>query len=202
MLHKHAFEFLDRQLRDLCNPDMPFGGKVSALIQGVVQPGRSCPTSSHAHMAAQVVILAGDFKKVLPVVHRGSRAAIVAASVCTSFLWPSFNVMKLQRNMRVAAMEERGHDAADMLQFSEWLLRIGDGGTGPHLDVPQRIRSATRDENDLVLSIFGDVANDPSTRTIHNLTSKAILTPLNDTVDKVNKMIAGRFPGAEHVFRR
>jgi hypothetical protein len=72
-------------------------------------------------MTAQVVILAGDFKQVLPVVHRGSRAAIVAASVCTSFLWPTFNVMKLRRNMRVAAMEERGHDAADMLQFSEWL---------------------------------------------------------------------------------
>jgi hypothetical protein len=30
MSHKHAFEFLDRQLRDLCGVDSLFGGKVGS----------------------------------------------------------------------------------------------------------------------------------------------------------------------------
>ena len=47
MLHRHAYEALDRTLRDITNLDVPFGGKV--------------------------IVCSGDFRQVLPVVPHGSR---------------------------------------------------------------------------------------------------------------------------------
>jgi hypothetical protein len=69
MMHKHCFEAFDRALRELMGNvpgqqwrrDLPFGGKV--------------------------VVMSGDFRQVLPVVPRGSRAAIVSASLRRSKLW-------------------------------------------------------------------------------------------------------------------
>ncbi|XP_057734535.1 ATP-dependent DNA helicase PIF1-like [Arachis stenosperma] len=67
MTNKLAFEALDRTLCDIMvsvsdrNKDLPFGGKV--------------------------VVLGGDFRQVLPVIPKGSRAEIVMASINSSILW-------------------------------------------------------------------------------------------------------------------
>ncbi|XP_057763585.1 uncharacterized protein LOC130984714 [Arachis stenosperma] len=67
MNNKLAFEALDRTLCDIMvsvsnrNKDLPFGGKV--------------------------VVLGGDFRQVLPVISKGSRAEIVMASINSSVLW-------------------------------------------------------------------------------------------------------------------
>ena len=58
MAHRHLFECVDRTLRDLCDDDRPFGGKV--------------------------VVLGGDFRQLLPVVRRGTRAKIVDATLTRS----------------------------------------------------------------------------------------------------------------------
>jgi ATP-dependent DNA helicase PIF1 len=55
MAHKHLLQALDRTLRDLCNDQRPFANKV--------------------------ILLSGDFRQVLPVIPRASRAAIVDASL-------------------------------------------------------------------------------------------------------------------------
>ncbi|XP_072087082.1 uncharacterized protein [Arachis hypogaea] len=66
MTNKLAFEALDRTLQDIMvsvsdrNKDLPFGGKV--------------------------VVLGGDFRQVLPVIPKGSRAEIVMASINSSVL--------------------------------------------------------------------------------------------------------------------
>nr|KAJ0193496.1 hypothetical protein LSAT_V11C800439910 [Lactuca sativa] len=67
MVHKHAFEALDRTLKDILrfvdptNSNIPFGGKV--------------------------VVFGGDFRQILPVVPGGSRQNIVNASLSSSYLW-------------------------------------------------------------------------------------------------------------------
>ncbi len=55
MQHKHAFEAVDRTFQDLTRLDRPFGGVV--------------------------VVMGGDFRQVLPVIPKGSRAQIVQASL-------------------------------------------------------------------------------------------------------------------------
>ena len=59
----------------------------------------------------------GDFRQVLPVVRRGSRAQVVGASLRMSYLWDSMRHLKLVRNMR----------ANDDPWFAKYLLHIGRG---------------------------------------------------------------------------
>ncbi|XP_076895910.1 ATP-dependent DNA helicase RRM3-like [Bidens hawaiensis] len=67
MIHKHAFEALDRTLKDVIkdgnrsNCEHPFGGKV--------------------------IVFGGDFRQILPVVQNGSRSDIVNASLSSSHIW-------------------------------------------------------------------------------------------------------------------
>ncbi|XP_022019618.1 uncharacterized protein LOC110919663 [Helianthus annuus] len=67
MVHKHAFEALDRTMKDVLsvfdsrNSELPFGGKA--------------------------IVFGGDFRQILPVVQNGSRQDIVNASLCSSHIW-------------------------------------------------------------------------------------------------------------------
>jgi ATP-dependent DNA helicase PIF1 len=58
-----------------------------------------------------------DFRQVLPVIHKGSRAQIIDSSLRRSYLWKSMCHLKLERNMRAHSDQ----------WFAEYLLRIGDG---------------------------------------------------------------------------
>ena len=75
MTKRQAVEALDKILRDIMDRrELPFGGKT--------------------------VVFGGDFRQVLPVVRKGSRAQIVDASLRRSYLWDWMRHLKLVRNMR------------------------------------------------------------------------------------------------------
>ena len=89
---RQGVEALDNNLRDIMDHlELPFGGKT--------------------------VVFGGDFRQVLPVVQRGSRAQVVGASLRMSYLWDSMRHLKLVRNMR----------AKSDPWFAEYLLRVGGG---------------------------------------------------------------------------
>lgn len=106
MLHKHCFEALDRSLRDiaraarLINSDKPFGGKT--------------------------ITFGGDFRQVLRVIPKGSREQVVQASLTSSYLWNSCEVLELTKNMRLAVHSDRS-EMDSIKEFSDWILRLGDG---------------------------------------------------------------------------
>ena len=90
MTKRQAVEALDNSLHDIMDwHELPFGGKT--------------------------VVSGGDFRQVIPVVRKGSRAQIVGASLRRSYLWDSMRHLKLVCNMRVQS--DPG--------FAEYLLRIG-----------------------------------------------------------------------------
>ena len=60
MMHKMAFETLDRTLRDILDNDHPFGGLI--------------------------IVMCGDFRQLLQVVPKGSRPQIVMASIRESYI--------------------------------------------------------------------------------------------------------------------
>lgn len=84
MINKWAFEAFDRTLKDInssVDPDSstkPFGGKV--------------------------VVLGGDFRQILPVIPKGTRADIVMATINSSILWKDCKVLRLTENMRLYSM--------------------------------------------------------------------------------------------------
>lgn len=71
--------------------DLPFGGKT--------------------------ILFAGDFRQMLPVVRRGTRAAIVSASIKSHYVRNQFERFTFTQNMRT------NNDAA----FAAWLLQLGNG---------------------------------------------------------------------------
>ncbi|XP_076920615.1 ATP-dependent DNA helicase RRM3-like [Bidens hawaiensis] len=75
MIHKYAFEAMDRIFKDILKSDSLFGGKV--------------------------VVFGGDFRQILPVITNGSRHQIVNASLSSSNIWKNCKVLKLTKNMRL-----------------------------------------------------------------------------------------------------
>jgi hypothetical protein len=77
--HEHAFEAIDRLLRNLTRICKPFGGKA--------------------------ILLGGDFRQVLPVILHGSRSLTVASCIKKHQLWGELQVLKLKQNMRILENE-------------------------------------------------------------------------------------------------
>lgn len=98
MAHRHAFETLDRSLRDLLSHDnpsaatQPFGGKT--------------------------VLLGGDFRQILSVIPHGKRPDMVLASISKYYLWKMARVFSLFINMRLRQEDK---------DFAKWILEVGDG---------------------------------------------------------------------------
>ncbi|XP_022032303.1 uncharacterized protein LOC110933386 [Helianthus annuus] len=124
MIHKHAFEALDRTLKDILMPDcsnseaLPFGGKV--------------------------IVFGGDFRQILPVVPNGSRQDIVNASLSSSYIWNKCKLLTLTKNMRLTVGINHG-DIDKTKEFAKWLLDIGEGKLGGRndgeavIDIPQEL---------------------------------------------------------------
>jgi len=88
---RQAIETLDRSLQDITRCDSSFGGKV--------------------------MVFGGDFRQVLPIVPRGTRAQISDATLLQSYIWDDIKIIRLKQNMR----------AQNDVWFSQFLLRISDG---------------------------------------------------------------------------
>ena len=80
MLPKFALEAIDRMLRDICNCDLPFGGKI--------------------------FLISGDFRQLLPVLRNGRPAEIIEMCLKNSHLWSSFSRFALSENMRARPDEQ------------------------------------------------------------------------------------------------
>ena len=109
MMHRHALEAIDRTLRSLRNNDTLFGGMVFLLM--------------------------GDWRQVLPIVPRASRAQIVRATLQKSTLWSVVRTLELKKNMRVELARRRGASAEDVEAYAKLLLNIGDGAERVYRDL-------------------------------------------------------------------
>ncbi|KAL7601903.1 hypothetical protein Lser_V15G26956 [Lactuca serriola] len=180
MVHKHAFEALDRTLKDILkcvnptNSNIPFGGKV--------------------------IVFGGDFRQILPVVPGGSRQNIVNASLSSSYLWQQCKVHKLTKNMRLTV----GSDPSaieKIRDFADWLLDIGEGNLGgPNdseaiVDIPRDI--VITNPHDPISSLISFVY--PSLLDNFNIADyfqeRAILAPKNEVVQEINDRLLSLFPG-------
>ena len=181
MNHRFLLEALDRTLRDITRNKLePFGGKV--------------------------VVLADDFRQVLPVIINGSRAQIVAASIKRSPLWQCFQFLSLTENMRVA---KNGSDD-NLRSFDQWLLRLGNG-TLPHV-VPGSEMIWISVEKCITINANSKALRQQGMREVINfvfpnltarftdrqwLSERTILAPKNTAVDEINNFLISRLRGEE-----
>ncbi|XP_035834248.1 uncharacterized protein LOC110888836 [Helianthus annuus] len=182
MIHKHAFEALDRTMKDVLsvfdsrNSELPFGGKT--------------------------IVFGGDFRQILPIVQNGSRQDIVNASLCSSHIWSSCKVLKLTTNMRLSV----GSSSSNVVEINElgkWLLDIGEGNVGDSIDGDGNIEIPAHllitDENDpiqgLIDFVYPSVLHRYKDR--NYFSERAILAPKNEVVHEINDRLLDLFPGEE-----
>ncbi|GBN23622.1 hypothetical protein AVEN_167757-1 [Araneus ventricosus] len=94
MSHKRAVEALNRTMKDINNNQSIMGGIV--------------------------VLMAGDFRQILPVITRGTPADEINACLKASPLWEHVKKFNLTTNMR-------GFDGTETGQYAATLLKIGEG---------------------------------------------------------------------------
>ncbi|WVZ85136.1 hypothetical protein U9M48_032088 [Paspalum notatum var. saurae] len=171
MTKRQAVEALDNSLRDIMDrPRLLFGGKT--------------------------IVFGGDFRQILPVIRKGTRAQIVSVSPRKSYIWESMTHLKLVRNIR----------AQSDPWFAEYLLRIGDGtekiNSGGEIRLLDEVcvpyTGNDIDLDGLIDCIF--LRLDENMSNPSYITSRAILSTRNDWVDMINMRMIGRFQGDQMVY--
>ena len=119
-------------------------------------------------------MMGGDFRQVLPVVRRGTRAQVVDACLKCSPLWNRVTVLRLTVNMRVMATRT---DNQRLWDFCDWQMRIGDG-TEEHKGHGEVniLHSFYPRSGDIKAAVF------PDENSIRNPSGRVILAPRNDHV--------------------
>ncbi|XP_076903118.1 uncharacterized protein LOC143558087 [Bidens hawaiensis] len=182
MIHKHAFEALDRTLKDVMNVDL---GNTSGSLFG-----------------GKVVVLGGDFSQILPVVQNGTRNDCVNATISSSYIWSNCKVLKLTKNMRLTVGSQMSN-TLEIKQFVDWLLDIGQGNLGGPNDgeatitIPEDllIKDSLDPLSDLIDFVYPSMLDRFNDLTYFQ--ERALLAPLNDVVQEINDRILAYFPGQE-----
>ena len=165
MVHRFAFEVLDRLLQDVNGNKLLFGGKV--------------------------VVLGGDFRQILPVVPKGIEKDVIQASLVNSQLWKSFLKIKLVQNMRAvsdpafaAYLLNIGNGEAECDAFGR--VKLPSNIVLPYKDDVSSLRQ-------LIDIVFPDI--DAYPEKLNSMINRIILTPKNEHVDHINNLLMERFPG-------
>ncbi|XP_056856773.1 uncharacterized protein LOC108834192, partial [Raphanus sativus] len=184
MMSKFCFKALDRSLADIMgnNSDSPFGGKV--------------------------IVFGGDFRQVLPVINGAARAEIVLAALNRSYLWEHCKVLKLTKNIRLLTCCLSVEDAKDLKEFSEWILKIGDGKVNEpndgeaEIEIPREFLITDADEPIEAISkaVYGDSVSLQENKDPKFFQQRAILCPTNEDVNMINEYMLDRLPGEEKIY--
>ncbi|OMP06331.1 DNA helicase PIF1, ATP-dependent [Corchorus olitorius] len=185
MMHRHCIEALDRSLRD---------------IRGSVDPGlRDRP------FGGITVVFDGDLRQILPVIPRASRSDVVCYTICNSPLWKYCQILHLTVNMRLTRPGLTPQMRSAMKVFGQWLLDVGDGAVPSLSGGDDCDGSLIEIPSDLLIEYTGDpieaIVNEIYPTFCKNyadwsyLSQRAIVTPFNVVVDRINAFILDLLPG-------
>ncbi|XP_076927469.1 uncharacterized protein LOC143591031 [Bidens hawaiensis] len=174
MTHKHAFQALDKSCKDVLKSKSLFGGKV--------------------------VVFGGDFRQILSVIQKGSRQQIVNATLCSSYIWHHFRVLRLTKNLRLTVGQQSA-DIEDTKNFSKWLLDIGEGKVGgtndgtAKIDIPDDLLIEQCDDPilKLIQFVYPNILNNSQDPTYFQ--QRGLLAPTNEVVHEINDRLLELFHG-------
>jgi ATP-dependent DNA helicase PIF1 len=182
MMNRYCFECFDRSMRDI----MSYNGV----------------DNSHKPFGGISVVLGGDFRQILPVVRKGGRQDILAATINASNLWMHCKVLKLTTNMRLCR-SSNPEEHRDIKNFADWILSIGDGDGNANEggEIPIKIPDdiLIHDNVDPLRALIDFVYPD----ILQNMTNanffqdRCILAPTLEAVEKVNDTLLSLIPGTE-----
>ncbi|XP_010419095.1 PREDICTED: uncharacterized protein LOC104704759 [Camelina sativa] len=160
MMSKHCVESLDRSLSDIRKGagNRPFGGKV--------------------------VVFGGDFRQVLPIIPNAGRAEICMSALNASYLLKHCKLLRLTKNMRLLANNLSPTTAKEIKDFSEWILKVGDG------------KISQPNDGEVMIDIPEEFLI-----TWQMILLRAILCPTNDDVGIINEYMLDQLenPNGGHI---
>ena len=171
MADNDCFRVLDELLKDIMGANdealrlVPFGGKT--------------------------VVMTGDWRQILPVVPRGSRAAVIAATLKKSYLWPYFKTLELTTNIRVRGTSQV--DDEETREFARWLLSVGEDTIDNPLPIPEDMLIPSDDPWPLVNHVFPTMSK-------KEFMSGCILAPRNQETNAINEAALQSLPGEEFLY--
>ncbi|XP_015937137.3 uncharacterized protein LOC107462960 [Arachis duranensis] len=143
-----------------------------------------------------------DFRQVLPVIPKASRAEIVMASINSSILWKHFEVLTLTKNMRLESATNQSN-LEELKRFSDWILQIGEGRIGTIINekllvqIPNEFLIFPSDNpiDDIINAIYLDIVRNFDDTGFFQ--DRAILAPTVEIVEEINDHIVQLLPGTE-----
>ena len=142
MIPKYALEAIDALLRDICNSNVPFAGKV--------------------------VLLGGDFRQTLPIVRRGGSTQIMEVCLKRCPLWRFVQVFQLRTNMRAHEGEQRFADFLIQLGDGRLPMKENNPYEGS-IEIPRECILAGQNQDpceEIIDSVFGNFEGDVFKRVI------------------------------------
>ena len=160
-----VIKVVDRNLRDIMDNQLVFGGKI--------------------------IVFGRDFKQVLPVVPHATRVETMNASLVMSYLWPKMEKLRLTRNMR-AQLDTTFSDFllrvgdGDENSTNEDMINIPD-----HMLV--QYKHGDDPEKCMINTIFPSLREHANSSKY--IKERAILTTKNEFVDIMNEKLIAMFLG-------
>jgi hypothetical protein len=148
MVSKDILHIMDRELKRITgNDSLDFGGKI--------------------------VLFGGDFRQTLPIKEKATAEQLFKLSLKGSKMWPSFEIFKLEKNMRADPTA---------IQFAKDIRAIGEGKMNDE-EEKVTIPDECIFEDDLLKEVFGDKITEQNFDSLRN---RAVLAPTNKEVDEIN----------------
>ena len=171
MLSQSVLSYVDKVLRDITNVNEPFGGKC--------------------------MLLGGDWKQLPPVVPHASIPEVILASVRSSKIYESAQILRLTQNMRVGA---------NQLEFIEFLSKVGhgknvladDGNPSDFYQMPMSNMESS--VNEAIRFAYEPKWLENPEQYASELCGSAILTPLCQSEVDINNTILQRLTTPEKVY--
>ncbi|UYV76887.1 hypothetical protein LAZ67_14002300 [Cordylochernes scorpioides] len=149
-------------------------------------------------MGGVVLLLAGDFRQILPIIPRGTIADELHACLKASPLWSFVERLTLSTNMRAVNSGD-----PNSLLFSQFLLQLGSGQLN---DTDGNVNFSNELVNTVVCDSLSGLKNSvfPNIGEMFNrgranyypwLCERAILAPRNCVVDAINAQLLKEIPG-------
>ena len=151
------------------------------------------------------VIVGGDFKQILPVIPKGRREDIVTSAINKSVIWNHCEIFMLTENMRLNQKFNNLEDGQSVVDFGNWILRIGNGefenvDGESWIEIPEDLLiKPTRDPiADIINVTYPDMHD--KMKDSQYLQERAILAPTNEIVNKINDQILSLVDEEERVY--
>ncbi|GBM37041.1 hypothetical protein AVEN_129973-1 [Araneus ventricosus] len=135
-------------------------------------------------MGGMVVLMAGDFRQILPVITRGTPADEINACLKASALWEHVKKFNLTTNVRVQLFNdtESGQYAATLLKIGEGRFKTDPSGM---ITLNGGTCKVARSTEELISKVYPQQQGNMGNR--EWLCERAILAPTNEIVAQINE---------------